>query len=105
MDAEEQVIQRAISMIAQSDPIVKLLQQVRQGKMKPTDAGLKAITESWLSTYKKVIQEQPLTGTALKRIDPTPRLDLIIQAGIISGDHPAVSALQESFRQVSKLPS
>jgi len=44
----EQALQRAISAILQSDPLIKLLQQVRLGRMKPTDAGLRAVTESWM---------------------------------------------------------
>ncbi|MBH0193859.1 MAG: hypothetical protein HP492_19210, partial [Nitrospira sp.] len=46
---DEQTMARAIAAISHSDPLIKLLHQVRLGRMKPADAGLRAITESWLS--------------------------------------------------------
>src|SRR5215813_4686673 len=49
--SDEQAMARAIASISHSDPLIKLLQQVRLGRMKPTDAGLRAITESWLGSY------------------------------------------------------
>jgi len=55
MESGEQSLQRAITTIYQSDPLIKLLNEVRLGRMKPADAGLRAITESWLGTYQKVI--------------------------------------------------
>ncbi|MDH4252522.1 MAG: hypothetical protein OEV27_15185, partial [Nitrospira sp.] len=58
---DEQAMQYAISSIAQSDPLIKLLQQVRLGRMKPTDAGLRAVTESWLGTYEKALATDGLT--------------------------------------------
>jgi hypothetical protein len=99
MDPSEQTLQRAISTIAQSDPIVKLLQQVRLGKMKSTDAGLRAVTESWLATYQKAVGTDGLTKQALRRIDPAPRIRLLVQHGVVTADHPAVMALRASFEQ------
>ncbi len=95
----EFALQRAIATISQSDPVVKLLEQVRLGRMKPTDAGLRAITESWLATYRKVVETAGLSRQALRRIDPVPRVDILMQSGVLTPDHPAVKALHASFEQ------
>jgi hypothetical protein len=97
MESSEQTLQRAISTIAQSDPLIKLLQQVRLGKMAPTDAGLHAITVSWLGTYQKVIEAGGLSPQDLRRLDPMPRLAVLIEQGVLPGDHQAVTSLRTSF--------
>lgn len=99
MASEEQVLQQAIAAIAQSDPLVKLLQQVKTGRMKSTDPGLAAVTESWLTTYRKVVAAEGLTKQALRRIDPEPRLALLIESGIVTSAHPSVTALVANFEQ------
>ncbi len=73
MESGEQALQRAIATISQSDPLTQLLEQVKLGRMKPTDAGLRAVTGSWMGTYQKVIQFGGLTSQALRRIDPKSR--------------------------------
>ncbi len=99
MDPVEEALQRAIFTISQSDPIVKLLEQVRQGRMKAADAGLRAVTESWLATYRKTLGAAALTKSALRRLNPAPRTALLIESGILSADHRAVSDLQQLFEQ------
>ncbi|WP_455371824.1 hypothetical protein [Petrachloros mirabilis] len=99
MDAADQVIQRAIANISQSDPLVKLVDQVRLGRMKATDAGLRAVTESWLANYHKIVESPGLTRYMLRRIDPNPRLAVLTEIGIVPADHPAVTALQSVFKQ------
>jgi len=99
MASEEQALQQAIATIAQSDPLVKLLQQVKAGRMKPADPGLAAVTESWLATYRKAVMAEGLTKQALRRIDPAPRLALLLETGIITSAHPSVSALVAGFEQ------
>lgn len=97
-DVNEQSVRQAIQTLSQSDPIPKLLPQVKLGKMKPTDPGLRAITEAWLGTYQKVIETgQVFDQGALRRLDPSPRLDLLIQAGVLAEDRPSVSALRAAF--------
>lgn len=99
MGPDEQTLQRAIATISQSDPLTKLLEQVKLGRMKPTDAGLRAITGSWLGTYQKIIESGGLTRQALRRIDPTPRLAVLIECGVLTDDQQAVVALRSSFDQ------
>lgn len=105
MDSEA-VLQRAIGTISQSDPIIKLLQQVKLGKMKPADAGLRAIVEAWLATYQKVLATPGMTKTALSRIDPSPRVAVLIEAGVLQATQPAVQSLESAFAQaMAQAPS
>ena len=99
MESDDQALQRAIATISQSDPLTKLLDQVKLGRMKPTDAGLRAITDSWIGTYQKVIDSDGLTREALRRIDPNPRLAILIECGVLMDEQAAVAALRESFER------
>jgi len=99
MAADEQVLHRAIATISQSDPLVKLLQQVRGGRMQAADAGLRAVTEAWLSTYGKTVSLPGLSRSALKRLDPMPRVFELIHAGILSAEHPGVLALKSDYER------
>ncbi|MBI5410900.1 MAG: hypothetical protein HZA21_02805 [Nitrospirae bacterium] len=93
-------VDQAIATLSQSDPIIKLLQEVKLGRMKPTDTGLRAVTEAWLGTYQKVLENaQALDQIALRRLDPSPRLEVLIAAGVISTDHAAVLSLRTAFEQ------
>ena len=97
--AEELQLRRAIDILSQSDPIIKLLQEVKLGRMKPTDAGLRAITEAWLGTYQKLLETTALSRHVLVRLDPSPRVDVLIQSGVLTPDHQAVSSLLASFEK------
>jgi len=99
MESGDQTLQRAIATISQSDPLVKLLDQVRLGRMKPTDAGLRAVTDSWLSTYRKIIEAGGLSRQALRRIDPHPRLAVLIECGVLTSEQQSVADLRESFHR------
>lgn len=96
----EQAVQRAISAIAQSDPLIKLLQQVRLGRMQPTDVGLRAVTESWLGIYEKALATDGLTQSGLRRLNPAPRLAVLIDAGVLTDDHQSVTSLQASYNRL-----
>lgn len=99
-ESGDQALQRAISTILQSDPLIKLLQQVRLGRMKPTDAGLRVVTESWLGIYEKTLGSADLTRSGFRRIDPTPRLAVLIDSGVLTVDHPGVVSLKASYDRV-----
>ncbi|TAJ08827.1 MAG: hypothetical protein EPO61_07950 [Nitrospirae bacterium] len=99
-ETDEQAVRQAIATLSQADPIPKLLQQVKLGKMKPTDAGLRAITEAWLGTYRHVIERGlAFDATTLRRLDPSPRLAVLIEAGVLADDHAAVASLRKTFDQ------
>ena len=99
MESGDQALQRAIATISQSDPLIKLLEQVKRGRMKPTDAGLRAVTDSWLGTYRKIIESGEFSRQALRRIDPYPRLSLLIECGVLAEAQQAVADLRESFER------
>jgi len=67
--------------------------------MRASDPGLRAITEAWLGTYQKVLDTTALTRQALVRLDPSPRLDVLIEAGVLNPDHQGVSSLRAGFEK------
>jgi hypothetical protein len=99
MDSDEQALRRRMTTISQSDPLIKLLDQVRLGRMKPTDAGLRAVTFSWMGTYQKMIESGGFSRQALRRIDPHPRVALLIECGVLTGEQQAVADLRTSFER------
>ena len=95
------MIDHAIAKLSQSDPIIKLVNEVKLGRMRATDPGLRAITEAWLETYGQVLRDaNELSEASLRRLDPHPRMDVLVAAGIMAGDHPSVGALQAQFDQI-----
>jgi len=99
-EAKEQQLRRVIDTLLQSDPIIKLLQEVKLGRMKPTDAGLRAIAEAWLGTYQRIFETlHDLDKVSILQLDPLPRLAVLIEAGVLTPDHKTVSALRASFEQ------
>ncbi len=100
MESNDQAVRRAIAAISQSDPLVKLVHQISLGRIKPTDAGLQAVTASWLATYGAALGGAGLSKASLRRIDPQPRVDALIQVGVLSSEHPSVLALQTTYRQI-----
>ena len=99
MESDDQILQRAIATISQSDPLIKLLEQVKRGRMTPTDAGLRAVTDSWLGTYRKLIESSGFGRQSLRRIDPSPRLAVLIECGVLTEVQQAVADLIESFER------
>jgi hypothetical protein len=95
-----QALQRAIAAVSQSDPLIKLLQQVRLGRMNPADAGLRAVTESWLDAYKKALATEGLTQSGLRRLNPAPRLAVLVETGVLTNDHPGVTALRAAYDEL-----
>lgn len=99
-ESSERYLTQAITTVAQSDPLIKLLRQVQTGRMQPTDAGLRAITESWLGTYQQVIEKgEALDRAGLRRLDPNPRLEVLVETGVVGSDHPAVAGLRAAYEQ------
>ena len=99
MESDDQALRHAIATISQSDPLTKLLEQVKLGRMKSTDTGLRAVIDSWMGTYQKVIESGGFTRQALRRIDPHPRLAILIEYGVLTGEQQAVAVLRASFEQ------
>lgn len=102
--SDEQAVRRAIQAISQSDPLVTLLKEVKLGRMKPDDPGLRAVTESWIGTYQQVIETSALDRSMLVRLDPSPRLNELIEAGILPADHAGAAALRAAFEKALSRP-
>jgi hypothetical protein len=102
MSDVEFLLHRTIATISQSDPLTKLLEQVRLGRMKRADPGLRVIIDSWLSTYRKAVVSPGLTKQALRRLDPSPRLDVLRQEGMLPPEHAEARALIAEFQQALK---
>jgi hypothetical protein len=98
MSDVEHLVDRTIASISQSDPLIKLLEQVRLGRMNRSDPGLRVITDTWVATYRKALATPGLSKQALRRIDPTPRLDLLAQEGMLPVDHAAARQLLADFQ-------
>src|SRR5688572_24719859 len=99
MESGDQSLHHAIATISQSDPLIKLLEQVKRGRMTPTDAGLRAVTDSWLGTYRKIIESGGFSRPALRRLDPHPRLAVLVDCGLLTEAQQAVIDLRESFEK------
>ena len=99
MSDADLLLQRTIATISQSDPLIKLLEQVRLGRMKRSDPGLRVIIDTWVATYRKAVASPGFTRQALCRIDPSPRLALLIEEGLLPGDDAGLRALLADFEQ------
>ena len=90
-------MRRAIQTVSQSDPLLKLLEQVKLRRMKATDAGLRAVTESWLATYQQTLASEPFPAAALVRLDPSPRLAVLIESGMLEPDNAGLLSLKHRY--------
>ena len=87
--------------ILRRDLARKRKSRVKLGRMKPADAGLRAVTDLWMGTYQKVIESGGFTSQTLRRIDPNPRLAILIEYGVLTGEQQAVTALRTSFERAA----
>src|SRR5439155_23347349 len=99
METSEQFLDRAMKLLQRSDPIPKLLPQVRLGRM-PTDSpALTAIMDSWLEAFVQVLKEAQavLEVGGVLRLDPNPRIAVLVEAGVLKDDHPHVKILRDAW--------
>jgi len=99
VETSEQFLARAMPMLQRSDPIPKLLPQVRLGRMPKDSPALAAIMESWLEAFIQVLKDGQAVldvGGAL-RLDPNPRIAVLVEAGILTEDQSQVKAVREAW--------
>jgi hypothetical protein len=60
---------------------------------------LRVITESWLMTYRKALESAGFTQQTLLRINPTPRLAVLVDQGMLPPDHEEARRLLAAFQQ------
>ena len=99
METSEQFLGRTMPMLQRSDPIPKLLPQVRLGRMPKDSPALAAIMESWLEAFVQVLKDGQtvLDVDGALRLDPNPRIAVLVEAGVLAEDHPQVQAVREAW--------
>ncbi len=73
-------------LLQRSDPLPKLLPQVRLGRMPKDSPALIAILEGWLEAFIQVLKDGQavLTVEGVKRLDPNPRIAVLVEAGVLT---------------------
>jgi hypothetical protein len=101
MEAPEQFLDRAMKLLQRSDPIPKLLPQVRFGRMPKDSPALTAILDSWLEAFIQVLKDARavLDIGGVLRLDPNPRLAVLVEAGVLAEDHPLVKTLRDAWSE------
>ena len=58
-----------------------------------------AIIESWLDVFASVLREgrELLDVNGVRRLDPEPRVAVLIETGVLSCDSAGVKAVQEAY--------
>jgi len=99
MESPEQFLDRAMKMLQRSDPIPKLLPQVRLGRMPKDSPALTAILDSWLEAFVHVLKDAQavLDVGGVLRLDPNPRIAVLVEAGVLADDHPHVKTLRDAW--------
>ena len=99
METPEDFLNRAFVLLHRTDPIPKLLAQVRLGRMPKDSPALQAIISSWLESYVTVLKdgESALDVNAVLRLDPNPRLAVLHEAGMLDSDDSNAQAAQSAY--------
>jgi hypothetical protein len=99
MDGAEQFLDHAMTMLKGVDPIPKLLPQVRLGRMPKDSPALIAIIDSWLDVYAQVVKtgQAVLDAGGVLRLDPNPRIAVLVEAGVLAEDHPSAQAVRDAW--------
>lgn len=99
MEGPEQFLDHAMTILKGVDPIPKLLPQVRLGLMPKDSPALIAIIDSWLDVYAKALKagQGVLDPRGVLRLDPNPRIAVLVEAGVLADDHPPAQAVREAW--------
>ena len=99
METSEQFLDRAMQHLQRSDPIPKLLPQVRIGRMAPDSPALAAIMDSWLEAFVQVLKDgQPVLDVqGVLRLDPNPRIAVLVEAGVLAENQTYVQAVRDAY--------
>jgi hypothetical protein len=99
METSEQFLDRAMNLLQRSDPIPKLLPQVRLGRMPKDSPALIAILESWLEAFVQVLKDGQavLNVEGVLRLDPNPRIAVLVEAGVLADDQPHVQTIRDAW--------
>ena len=99
METAQDFLNRALPLLQRSDPIPKLLPQVRLGRMPRDSPALQAIIASWLEAFVTVLKdgERVLDLNGVLRLDPNPRLVVLLEAGLLDADDAHMQAARSAY--------
>ena len=99
MESPQAFLDRVVPLLQRSDPIPKLLPQVRLGRMGTDSPALLAIISSWLETFLTVLREAEsvLDVNGVLRLDPTSRIAVLVEAGVLSEDDLNVRTVRSAY--------
>src|SRR5438128_10416423 len=99
MESPEQFLDRAMKMLQRSDPIPKLLPQVRLGRMPKDSPALTAILDSWLEAFVQVLKDAQavLDVGSVLRLDPNPRIAGLRETGVLAEDPSHVKTRSDTW--------
>ena len=102
MESPQDFLNRAFPLLQRSDPIPKLLPQVRLGRMPRDSPALQAIVSSWLEAFVTVLKdgERVLDVNGVLRLDPNPRLAVLLEAGLVADNDPHVQVARSAYTTV-----
>ena len=102
MESPQDFLNRAFPLLQRSDPIPKLLPQVRLGRMPRDSPALQAIVSSWLEAFVTVLKdgERVLDVNGVLRLDPNPRLAVLLEAGLVADNDPHVEVARSAYTTV-----
>ena len=102
MESPQDFLNRAFPLLQRSDPIPKLLPQVRLGRMARDSPALQAIISSWLEAFVTVLKdgETVLDVNGVRRLDPNPRLAVLVEAGLVADNDPHVQGARSAYTTV-----
>jgi hypothetical protein len=99
VEAPQDFLNRAFVLLHRTDPIPKLLPQVRLGRMPKDSPALQAIISSWLEAFVTVLKdgESTLDVNGVLRLDPNPRLEVLHEAGMLAVTDPNAQAARTAY--------
>ena len=99
METSGQFLDRAMQLLQRSDPIPKLLPQVRLGRMPRDSPALAAVLDAWMEAFVHVLWEgrAVLDVEGVLRLDPNPRLAVLLEEGLLSEDRPHVQTVRDAW--------
>jgi hypothetical protein len=102
VESPQDFLNRAFPLLQRSDPIPKLLPQVRLGRMPRDSPALQAIVSSWLEAFVTVLKdgEKVLDVNGVLRLDPNPRLAVLLEAGLVADNDHDVQVARSAYTTV-----
>jgi hypothetical protein len=104
VESPQDFLNRVLPLLQRSDPIPKLLPQVRLGRMPKDSPALLAIISSWMEAFVTVLKEgeSVLDVNGVLRLDPRPRLAVLHEAGLLDDNDANAQAARSAYSAALK---